>query len=115
MSRPALPSSPERERLLKAVRTEYRRLHRLLAPQLAAIPDAETRNVNIAQNVMRDVLTALLSEMAPYGHDTALEMARRLASYALSVVPLEDQELVVSEHLAGFAEFHAPDGLGRDH
>lgn len=106
MMRHTLPASPERERLIEATKAEYHRLSVALAGPLSAICDPELRNINVAQNVLRDVMTALLTEMAPYGHLTALEMAKRLASYALSVVPIEDQELVVADHLAGFAEFH---------
>lgn len=106
MTRAPLPSSPGRKRLIEAARAEYQRLHRDLGNQLAAIPSAEMRNVNVAQNVLRDVLSALLNEMAPYSHETVIEMSRRLASYALSTAPLEDQDAVVAEHLTGFADFH---------
>lgn len=106
MTRTSLPSSPSRKRLIMAVREEYRRLCRELAGPLSAIPDAETRNINVAQNVMRDALTAILNEMAPYTHETVVEMSRRLASYALSTAPIEDQDAVVAEHLSGFADFH---------
>ncbi|MED5545747.1 MAG: hypothetical protein VYD90_10900 [Pseudomonadota bacterium] len=73
---------------------------------LVAIPDQEMRNINVAQNVLRDVLTAILDEMTPYTHVTSVELSRRLASYALSSVPIEDQDAVVAKHIAGFADFH---------
>jgi hypothetical protein len=88
------------------VKAEYRRLHIELAGPLSAIPDKELRNLNVAQNVLRDVLTALFEEMAPYGHLTVLELAARAASYTLSVAPMEDQDLLVSDHLSSFAVFH---------
>ena len=106
MARVPLPMHPHRKRLIQAVKVEYRRIHKELAPQLAAFPDAEVRNVNVAQNVLRDCLTVLLHEMLPYSHYAAVELSRRLASYALSVVPLEDLEAVVAAHLEGFADFH---------
>jgi len=72
---------PGRQRLLSATKAEYRRLQRERAAQLAVLPSADLRNINVAQNVLRDVLTALLSEMAPCTHHTAVELSRRLASY----------------------------------
>lgn len=88
------------------MKAEYRRLHKVLFTSLAELPDVELRNINVAQNVMRDVVSAVLDEMMPYSHKTPVEMARRLASYALSSVPLEDQEIVVAELLRTFADFH---------
>jgi hypothetical protein len=96
----------DRKRLMHAVKKEYHRIHRELRTSLAQLPDEEQRNVNVAQNVLRDVLTVLLHEMLPYSHYSAVELSRRLASYALSVVPIEDMEVVVAAHLEGFADFH---------
>lgn len=104
--RTSLPASPGRKKLIAATKAEYRRLHRQLASQLSAIPEEEMRNINVAQNVLRDVLSALLNEMLPYTHLSVVELSRRLASYALSTAPLEDQDAVVAEHLSGFADFH---------
>ena len=100
-----LPADPGRRRMVESVQTEFRRVSTALAPQLAPL-GKDLGNLNVAQNVMRDCLTAVLEEMAPYGHQSAIDIARRLASYALSTVPMEDQDEVVSAFLAGFADFH---------
>lgn len=102
----ALPDNPGRRRLISAVTAEYHRLHKDLAPALARLGNDELANINVAQNVIRDCLTALFGEMTPFEHVSAIEMARRMASYALSTVPIEDQDEVVAAHLAGFADFH---------
>lgn len=49
----------------------------------------------IAQNVMRDLMTAVFMETAPFGQIFCEEMALRLASYAISAAPIEDQSLMV--------------------
>jgi len=101
-----LPANASRRRMIKAVQAEFARLHKELAPQLSQLPDQDTRNINVAQNVMRDCLSALYDAMIPYGHVVAVQMSQRAASYALSVVPIEDQDAVVAAHLDGFADLH---------
>ena len=104
--RAKLPNDPSRQNLIAAVQSDYQRVSKALAPQLAKLEDEELAAVNVAQNVLRDCLTAVLDMMGAYGHVTAISLAKRVASYALSTVPMEDQDEVVSAFLAGFADFH---------
>jgi hypothetical protein len=101
-----LPKSESRRRLITASQQHYHHLHRSLKDQLAVLDNEELRNVNVAQNVIRDCITAVLIEMMPYSHLTPLELAQRLASYVLSTVPIEDQDAVVAAHVTSFADFH---------
>ncbi|MBB4859676.1 hypothetical protein HNO88_003005 [Novosphingobium chloroacetimidivorans] len=104
--RPRIRSDPSRIAMIEATQAEYRRLAELLAPHMVRIEDPEMRAVNVAQNVLRDAVTVVMNEMIPYTHTTVLELAFRLASYALSAAPLEDQDEIVAAFVSNFADVH---------
>jgi len=105
MGRFRKPNNPIRKRMIEAVQSEFQRSEKEMAEMLSGFP-ADLAKINVAQNVIRDCLAAILEEMIPYPPETAVELSRRAASYALSVLPIEDLEVGVADHLDGFADFH---------
>lgn len=82
------------------------RLDKLVADGNMLYSNPEVRNVQIAQNTLRTCMEATLQKMMPYTHLTAVELAIRMASYALSTVPMEDQEIVVAQFMQSFVSAH---------
>lgn len=105
MTRRKMPAGKNRTRIIKLVGQEYDRIERELAEQLKLFPTEQARAI-VAQNVLRDCMTALFAKMTPYSPGLAVDMSRRAASYALSTLSIEDLEFGVADHLDGFAEFH---------
>lgn len=52
-----------------------------------------------AQNVLRDCMTVIFNECTPYSEAFPIDLAVRLASYAISNLPVEKQD--VAAHLVG--------------
>lgn len=82
------------------------RLDKLVADGNGLYANPEVRNVQIAQNTLRTCMEATLQKMMPYTHLTAIELAIRLASYALSTVPMEDQDMVKAQFMESFIPAH---------
>lgn len=75
--------------------------------QLAAEPgNQELLKVLTAQNVMREALEACLAKMTPFSDLTPQELAIRLASYALSALPIDQQEMAVFSFCTLFPTAH---------
>ena len=84
--------------LIKAVGAYFRSTKRQIEPSLLQATERdptygnpEIRNIQVAQNVLRTCMEATLSEMLPYSDVTPMELAIRLASYAISVLPIDRQ------------------------
>lgn len=83
---------PSQKRMVKAVRAEFDRLHRdIRMDSLPREVSPEERNLIVAQNTLRTCMEACLERMLPYSAATPLDLAVRLASYALSALPAESQ------------------------
>lgn len=82
------------------------RLDKLVADGNLLYDNPEVRNIQVAQNTLRTCMEATLQKMMPYTHLTAIELAIRLASYALSTVPLEDQDAVKAQFMESFIDAH---------
>lgn len=82
------------------------RLDKLVADGNTLYDNPEIRNIQIAQNTLRTCMEATLQKMMPYTHITAIELAIRLASYALSTVPMEDQDMVKAQFMESFIPAH---------
>lgn len=50
------------------------------------------KNMIAAQNVLKDCITTIVNECMPIEDDFCGELAVRLASYAISIVPVERQQ-----------------------
>lgn len=108
--------------LVREVKREWKRQKAELDPRLLAeaaqpgkahLANEEFRNVLVAQSVLRPCMEATMDSMLPLSHMTVMELAIRLASYALSVAPAKDQDKLVELFLQGFAAAHtARLGLG---
>lgn len=101
---------PQRD-LIKAVSAEYRRNHASLTPRLAAHPHPAMRDpaqqaMQVAQNTLRTCMEATLQQMGPYTPETCASLAIRLASYALSAAPLEDQDFLLAHVLQHLGPEH---------
>lgn len=59
-----------------------------------------------AQNVLRDCISVIFNECMPIDRTFIAEMALRLASYAVSVAPIEDQEGISAIVGASFQKMH---------
>lgn len=68
--------------------------------------DPEMFKQNVAQNVLRDCMTAVFDECTPYSKNFPLGMAMRLASYALSNIPIDDQGYFLAFFLEKFRDEH---------
>lgn len=105
---------PAQERLIKAVQREYDRVAGEIMPQLKAAgalgpdPDYNYRmlRINAAQNALRTCLESALNRMLPYDGELLVELAIRLASYAISAAPMEDQDYHVAQFMGTFADAH---------
>jgi hypothetical protein len=100
-----------REALIAAVQANFETVKREIWPRLDASPDPafanpELRHIQVAQNVLRTCLEAALQKMLPYTHQTSVELAIRLASYSLSIVPMEDQDYVMAGFMQTFPLAH---------
>ena len=101
----------EQRELVAAVQAHFRGVQQQLEPRLLAKSEPEfqleeIRNLQYAQNTLRSCMEAALQLMLPYSHVTAIELAIRLASYSLSIVPMEDQDAVVHSFLQTFVLAH---------
>lgn len=111
MDESKLPTEPTKRQLVEAVFAEYDRAAANIGPQLAGLGVSEADHermlkVNAAQNTLRTCLEATLNKMVPYDIMLLPELALRLASYALSVAPMERQEELVALLVANFADHH---------
>lgn len=104
--------NPDRQLMVETKRA-FRRIKRVRDPELLAqvsdkphLADEEMRNVLACNEVILPFLEALVDELAPFSHMTAMELAIRLASFMLSTVPLEDQPKLVSLFMKAFPNAH---------
>lgn len=100
-----------RDALIAAIQAHFETVKAELWPRLDASPDPafqneEIRHIQVAQNVLRTCMEATLEKMLPYTHTTSVELAIRLASYALSIVPMEDQDYVMAGFMQTFPLAH---------
>lgn len=105
---------PQRD-LIRETRREFRRVKAELEPRLLAeaqepgkahLANEEMRNIIVAQNVLRPSLEAVVECLIPFSHLTALELAIRMASYVLSITPMEDQAKLVALFQQSFPNAH---------
>jgi len=106
------PSSQQRD-LIKAVGAYFRSTKRQIEPSLiqAAAREPlygkpELRNIQVAQNVLRTCMEATFSQMLPYSDITPIELSIRLASYAISVLPIERQGAAIEAMIATLPAAH---------
>jgi hypothetical protein len=66
----------------------------------------QVKELMAAQNVLRDCITVVFNECMPIDRSFVLEMAMRLASYAVSVAPVEDQMILARGVTQLFEDFH---------
>lgn len=93
----------------EAMRGFYKKVAKATRPRMIANgidPDGRLAKCMVAQNVIRVALEACYTEMMPIDIGMIGETATRAASYALSVAPMEHQEVLVAEVLKHFAETH---------
>lgn len=86
----------------RAARARFIAIRDQLGPQMARRAEAEPDfrdpeicNLQVAQNVLRECMEAILKEMIPFTSVTSAELAIRMASYAVSISPLEEQPEVM--------------------
>lgn len=86
-------NSKEAQDLIAAVKGCMALSTKEMAPKLdaAGITDPDSRAANVLQNVMRLALEAGLNECLGFTTALPMDMAVRLASYALSALPMDMQ------------------------
>lgn len=104
--------NPVQQTLVDAVQAEFDRVLADIGPQLDQRPEPQFaqpdyRNIQAAQNALRTCIEALLVKMIPYGETVPIELAIRLASYALSALPIEAQEPAVVAFAEIFPTAHS--------
>ena len=79
-------------------------------PQVAArnVPGAHplVRELMAAQNVLRDCITAVVNECMPIDESFCVELACRLASYTVSIIPVEKQMIAAKVVAENFERMH---------
>lgn len=97
--------------LIAAVQDHFDAVEIDLGPAMDTRPelgfaDPEQRGIQFAQNTLRPCIEATLDRLVPYTQMTCVELAVRLASYALSAAPAEDQDVIVRGFVDGFPSAH---------
>lgn len=99
------PMNYQRKALVKAVQRQFDQVQKQLARRMIGMsPDVQ--KINVAQNTLRTCLEAALNKLVPYEANICVELAIRLASYAISAAPIEDQDVLVAQFMEAFAEAH---------
>lgn len=98
---------PQKKRLIAAFKAEFHRC----ATELKDHPDykilsREDRGRITAQNALRVCLEAAFEQMLPFGEVTPIDMAIRLASYCLSVLPVDRQVYGLTDVLKTLPDAH---------
>lgn len=107
-----LRNLPKRQRdLVRAVKAEYSRVQADIGLRLAAHPhpamrDPEQQALQVAQNTLRTCMEAVLQSMGRYTPEALVGLAIRLASYALSAAPIEDQDFLLARVLQHLGPEH---------
>lgn len=88
--------SPTTAAVIKAVQADLQKgkaaVERALANRTEPqFQDPDIRYVQAAQNTLRTCIEATLEEAGEFTPGLCVELAIRLASYAISAIPLEDQ------------------------
>jgi hypothetical protein len=101
----------EQRDLVRATKKMFAHVRKEMEPNLLIRPEPQWqqesyRNLQYAQNVIRTCMEASLQEMLPYTHEVSVELAIRLASYSLSIVPMEDQDYVMALFMKNFSYAH---------
>lgn len=103
---------PDRD-LTRELQRHFKRRKAQMEPELIAqagfkphLANEEMRNILIAQDVLQPCLQVVMEQLLPFAHMTAMELAIRLASYALSTAPMEDQAKLVSLFMEAFPNAH---------
>lgn len=102
---------PTQQTLVNAIQAEFDRVLADIGPRLDAHPDPaarkpENRNIQAAQNALRTCIEATYEKLVPYGETIPVELAIRLASYAISVLPAEAQAAATAAFLETFPTAH---------
>lgn len=103
-------SAETRQAVIDAVQAHFADIKSEVERRLVDVPgfeEAEVRAIQTAQNVLRLCLEATLDKLLPYSEVTCSELAIRLASYAISAAPAEDQPRLVAGVVVSFPEAHA--------
>lgn len=106
------PADAAQQSLIKAVKVSLREGRKVLEPVMAARPepefqDPEIRFVQVAQNTLRTCLEATLQAAMPYSETTPIQLAIRLASYAISALPLEQQDAALRTVIDSLPNAHS--------
>lgn len=98
--------------VIRSVKAALKHAIATLNPVMDARPEPEFRDPDIrfvqaAQNTLRTCLEATLQTATPYGDRTCIELAIRLASYAISALPLERQDEALQAVTRSLPEAHS--------
>ncbi len=96
---------PTRYAVRAPIRAEYQRTKTDIDKKGVATGEPHLK-LMAAQNTMRVALETVYEEMMPISNAMVIQMAMALASYALSLSPLEEQEILVARMMEHFADYH---------
>lgn len=98
----------------KAIRRIFRKMAKEAGEQTAALalslPEHKRETAVkavIAQNVLRVCLEVVYEECTPFEEDLCGELAVRMASYAISIAPIERQETILEAVVSSLPPMHA--------
>lgn len=97
---------PTQQALVDAVQAEFDRSKILLSEKIKQLPSG-MGDVIVAQNTLRTCMEAALIRMLPYDQTALAELAIRLASYAISAAPIDDQAGLVGAVCTTLPSAHA--------
>lgn len=98
--------------VIRAVTADIRSAQAAIEPLLAKRSEPEfqipeVRYVQAAQNTLRTCLEATLKAGQPYSDVICIELAIRLASYAISALPLEHQDGALQTVISSLPSAHS--------
>lgn len=104
---------------ITVIQNMYRKTLADIAPRMEGVntPGAHPKALEMmtAQNVLRDCMSVVMNECMPIDDSFCMEMAIRLASYAVSVMPMERQieaMEIVAASLPGAHRVRMEKGVG---
>lgn len=96
-----------KSKLVRAVKSECARIKGDIAGQMDQFgADEDQRAAIVCQNALRTCMEAAIDQAIPFSAALPVELAVRLASYAISVLPIEQHEAALSAVAASLPAAH---------
>lgn len=98
---------PTEQALVTAVLAELHRGQNMLAGKLPKTATESMKKAILAQNVLRTCMEAVIKDLIPFHSTFLMDLALRLASYAVSAAPLDQQDNMITQVILNLPTAHA--------